>query len=514
MTLNLGSLLASSAKRDGDATAMINGADHYSYQQLDSMARRFAHALREAGIQPGDRVALMSPNSPYFTASYFGSLYAGAIVVTFNTLLSADEAEFQLNDSQAKAFFLHTACAAAGLEAYERVDPCRELFLIAADQLESAPPEARSLEALTQEGSHADIHQTSADDTAVILYTSGTTGKPKGAELTHFNLFYNAQYSCERSFSLWPDQINVLGPGQVALAALPLYHIFGQTNVQNSMLFGGGTITHLARFTAEDALKVIARDRVTVLAGVPTMYFAMLHDASAADTDLSSLKFCVSGGAALPVEVKQEFEKKFGIRIQEGYGLTETSPLACAQRLDEAHKAGTIGKPIDGVDIKIFDDNDQEVQQGERGEIVIRGHNIMKGYFNRPEATAEAMRGGWFHSGDIGYIDEDGDIVIVDRKKDMILRGGFNVYPREVEEVLYSHPAIREAAVIGMPDERYGEEVKAIVSLSPGANATSDEIIEYCRQHVAAYKYPRVVEIIDDLPKGPTGKLLKRALRE
>jgi long-chain acyl-CoA synthetase len=244
------------------------------------------------------------------------------------------------------------------------------------------------------------------------------------------------------------------------------------------------------------------------------MYIAILHEPSADQADFSSLKYCVSGGAPMPVEVKKQFAERFGIRLQEGYGLTETSPLATIQSPRDTAKAGTIGKPIAGVEIKIFDENDREVPQGERGELVIRGHNIMKGYLNRPEATAEALRGGWFHSGDIGFIDEDGDIHIVDRKKDMILRGGFNVYPREIEEVLYQHPAIAEAAVIGIPDDRLGEEVKAVVALKPGTQATVEEITAHCKEHVAAYKYPRVVEIRPELPKGPTGKLLKRALRE
>jgi long-chain acyl-CoA synthetase len=270
----------------------------------------------------------------------------------------------------------------------------------------------------------------------------------------------------------------------------------------------------MKRFEPGEAIRLIARDRVTFFAGVPTMYIAMLHDPAASTADFSSLKYCASGGAPMPVEVKHQFAERFRVRLQEGYGLTETSPLATMQSPRETAKAGTIGKPIAGVEIRIHDENDKELPRGERGEIVIRGHNIMKGYFNRPEATAEALRGGWFHSGDIGYIDEDGDIRIVDRKKDMILRGGFNVYPREIEEVLYQHPSIAEAAVIGVPDDRLGEEVKAVVALKPGTRATSEEIIAHCKEHVAAYKYPRVVEIRPELPKGPTGKLLKRALRE
>ena len=512
MTLNLGSLLAASAKRQPNDVAAILGEQDYSYEELDSRSRVFATALVESGIQPGDCVALMAPNGPYFTVAYFGALYAGATLVTFNVLLSADEIEFQLSDSKAKALIVHGMVAENAIKGFDRVTGCTELFSIAgADQasLQGAQP----IEQSTTDRPHADVFQSNPDDTAVILYTSGTTGKPKGAELSHFNLLYNAQFSCERGFGNWPFELQIIGPGQMSLAALPLFHIFGQTSVQNATLFGGATLTYLSRFTPTDAVSTIERDSVTIFCGVPTMFFALLHDPAVANAKLTSLKYCISGGAAMPAEVKKAFRKRFDVGIQEGYGLTETSPLACVQRRDRAEKCGSVGAPLDGIDIKIFDEQDHEVPTGERGEIVIRGHNVMKGYFNRPEATAEAMRSGWFHSGDMGYIDEDGDVVIVDRKKEMILRGGYNVYPREVEEVLYAHPAVREAAVIGVPDDMYGEEVKAVISLAHDQSCTADEIIAYCKEHVAAYKYPRTVEILDELPKGPTGKILKRALQ-
>lgn len=511
MTLNLGSVLSASAKRQPGDVAAINGAHHHTYEELDARARMFATALLELGIQPGDRVALMAPNGPYFSIAYFGALYAGATLVTFNVLLSADEVEFQLSDSQARVLILHSALQAAGLEGFQRVASCTHLFTIAGEAMETQLAASKVEEAADQ-GEEADVYQSNADDTAVILYTSGTTGKPKGAELTHFNLLYNAQLSCERGFGRWPYEPRLIGPGNVSLAALPLYHIFGQTAVQNASFFGGATISYLPRFTASDAVEAIQRDEVTLLCGVPTMFFALLNDPAVGDAQLPSLQYCCSGGAAMPAEVKKAFRERFGVGVQEGYGLTETSPMVCVQRVDNTEKCGNCGTPVDGVDVKIFDDQDCEVPLGERGEIVIRGHNIMKGYFNRPEATAEVMRGGWFHSGDIGFIDEDGNLHIVDRKKEMILRGGFNVYPREVEEVLYAHPAVREAAVIGVPDEKYGEEVKAVIALKPNHTCSPEEIIEYCKEHVAAYKYPRTVVILDDLPKGPTGKILKRSL--
>jgi long-chain acyl-CoA synthetase len=298
-----------------------------------------------------------------------------------------------------------------------------------------------------------------------------------------------------------------------ALATLPLFHSFGQTCIQNATIAAGGSFTLLPRFDPQSAFELMERDRLTLFAGVPTMYFALLHFEGERTYDVSSLQLCMTGGAPMPVEVMNAFEKKFGIEILEGFGLSETSPVASFNVVDRPRKAGSIGYPVWGVEMAIMNEDDQPLPDGERGEIVIRGHNIMKGYLNRPDATKEAMKNGWFHSGDIGYRDEDGCYWIVDRKKDMILRGGFNVYPREVEEVLYQHPAVVEAAVIGVAHESHGEEVKAIVALREGAEATAGELIAFCKERLSAYKYPRIVEIVEALPKGPTGKILKRELR-
>jgi long-chain acyl-CoA synthetase len=514
MSLNLASLLRNSALRRPEATAVIDGDTRLRYSELDEAARRFGGELLAGGLNRGDKVAVLVPNVPAFTVAYFGVLYAGGVVVPLNTLLVAKEVAFQLEDSEAQALVVHRQCGGVACDALEQASGCQRVYTVAVDSGRQPPRATKRFEDAIAAASPADIAQTSAEETAVILYTSGTTGKPKGAELTHLGLYYNAQLLAERVLSCWPDEIHLLGDGEVALAALPLYHAFGQTNIQNAVLFGGGTVSYLLRFCPAAAAQACFRDRVTFFAGVPTMYIGLLNDPEVTNDQLSTLTRCVSGGAALPVEVKEEFFKRFGLRIQEGYGLTETSPLACIQRPHETDKAGTIGKPVLGVDMKIFDDQDREVPQGQRGEIVIRGHNIMKGYFKRPEATAEAMRNGWFHSGDIGYVDADGDFFIVDRKKDLIIRGGYNVYPREVEEALYSHPAVAEAAVIGIPDPRLGEEVKAVIALRSGTAATPEEIIQHCKTLVAAYKYPRVVTIVDSLPKGPTGKILKRALRD
>jgi long-chain acyl-CoA synthetase len=343
------------------------------------------------------------------------------------------------------------------------------------------------------------------DDTAVILYTSGTTGRPKGAELTHFNLFFNAIYA--RKFLLPLDEKTV------ALGTLPLFHSFGQTVIQNAVLGSGGTVVLLPRFDPKSALEIMQRHRVNLFAGVPTMYFALLHYPEASKYDLC-LSLCVCGGAPMPVEVMKAFDERYRVNILEGYGLSETSPVASFNVLDRPKKTGSIGLPIWGVEFMLLDANNKVVDKpNEPGEICIRGHNVMKGYYNKPQANEEAFAGGWFHSGDVAIRDEEGYYFIVDRKKDMIIRGGFNVYPREIEEVLYGHPAIAEAAVIGVPHESHGEEVKAVVALKTGQKLVEGELIAYCKERLAAYKYPRIVEVRDALPKGPTGKILKRELK-
>ena len=514
MSLNLASLLANSARRHPERPALIDGEIRVRYGELDEAAARFAGDLLADGLEPGEKVAILVPNVPAFTIAYFGVLRAGGVVIPLNTLLVANEIAFQLEDGESRALVVHRQCAAVAKEAVRQAPGCRRIYTVDMQQEVWPGAGTKRFEDAASNAAPADMAQTAGDDTAVILYTSGTTGKPKGAELSHFNLYYNAQLIAERVMGQWPDQIQLLGAGDVALAALPLYHAFGQSNVQNAVLFGGGAVSYLLRFCPAAAAQVMARDQVTFFAGVPTMYIGLLNDPEVSDGQLLHLRHCISGGAALPVDVKQEFFRRFALQIQEGYGLTETSPLACIQSRDTCSKTGTIGKPVLGVEMKIVDDQDREVPQGERGEIVIRGHNIMKGYFKRPEASAEALRNGWFHSGDIGSVDADGDFVIVDRKKDLIIRGGYNVYPREVEEALYAHPAVAEAAVIGVPHPRLGEEVQAVIALRPEATATAEEIVEHCKRLVAAYKYPRIVKFVETLPKGPTGKILKRALRQ
>jgi long-chain acyl-CoA synthetase len=493
MSLNLGSILRGSAAERPDHPAVKLGDRALSYTELDRAARGVAGALLARGIAPGDAVALMIPNVPEFTIGYFGILYAGCTVVPLNVLLSAPEVAYHLRDSGAKLLFAHPLFGdPAARGAAEAGVPCV-----------ASEGEGDTLNTFALHEPVGALHPTDPNDTAVILYTSGTTGKPKGAELSHSNLLVNC--------AVVVPKLLPLGPDDVALASLPLFHSFGQTCIQNATISLGGTFTLLPRFTPEDAAALIARDRVTLFAGVPTMYFALLHHDG--EADLSSVRFCMAGGAPMPVEVMKAFEEKFEVQILEGYGLSETSPVASFNVPDKPRKPGSIGYPVWGVELAILDENDEPLPDGERGEICIRGHNVMKGYLGRPEATAETMRNGWFHSGDIGVRDADGSYRIVDRVKDMILRGGFNVYPREVEEVLYAHEAVAEAAVIGIEHESHGEEVKAVVALAPGRSATPEDLIAFCKERLAAYKYPRIVEFVGELPKGPTGKILKRELK-
>ena len=508
MSLNLAVLLRESAKTHESAVALAVGDHELTYGQLHAYVRRFAGALRNLGIDRGQNVAVLLPNVPHFTIAYFGCHYAGAPVVPLNVLLTADEIVHHLDDSQAVALVTWEGFYPQARAAVDRVDRCRHLIVAKADPGDVA----------TESGTHnmtaligssdpiQDLPATMPDDTAVILYTSGTTGKPKGAELTHFNMFFNAHYAGK--------ELMQLGPDTVALATLPLFHSFGQTCIQNATIGAGGKVVLLPRFEPEVALDLMSRHGVNYFAGVPTMYFALLHSPVADRYDLSALRWCLCGGAPMPVDVMNAFDAKYGVNILEGYGLSETSPVASFNVPDRPKKVGSIGIPIRGVEFKLVDANGRTIEDADvPGEIWIKGHNVMKGYYGRADATNESIRDGWFRTGDVARRDADGYYFIVDRIKDMIIRGGFNVYPREIEEVLYGHAAVAEAAVIGVPHERHGEEVKAVIALKAGMSATADEVVEYCKERLAAYKYPRVIEIMESLPKGPTGKILKRELR-
>jgi long-chain acyl-CoA synthetase len=490
--VNLASILTESAARDPDRVAVKLDDAELSYRLLEGATAHMAGLLAEKGVGPGDRVGIMLPNVPYFPVCYYGALRAGAVVVPMNVLLKRREVAFYLRDSEAKLLLAwHGFAEDAQAGAQETGAECVLVVPGEFEKLLGATPP------------RTEVTETDDSDTAVILYTSGTTGTPKGAELTHANLERN----CEIARGLFG-----LGAEAITLGALPLFHSFGQTCALNATIVGGGTLTLIPRFDPAKALEIIERDRVTVFEGVPTMYNAMLHCPDASRYDTSTLEVCASGGAAMPVEVMHGFEEKFGCKVLEGYGLSETSPVASFNHPDRERKPGSIGTPVAGVEMKVVDDEGLDLPTGEVGEIVIRGHNLMKGYWNRPDATAEAIRDGWFHSGDMAKVDEDGYFFIVDRKKDMIIRGGYNVYPREIEEVLYEHPAVREAAVVGVPHDELGEEIGAAVALKDGAEVTTDELRQHVKGQVAAYKYPRLVWLVDDLPKGPTGKVLKREI--
>jgi long-chain acyl-CoA synthetase len=490
---NIASRVSERAGSDPTLPAIKQGETVLSYAALDAAVARFATVLSERGLKPGDRVAMIMPNVVYFPIVYYAILRIGAIAVPMNPLLKAGEISFAWKDSGVKVavvfpLFAEEAAKAASVTGTEVIITVPGEF--DAELARTDPTEL--------------IVEPTADQTAVILYTSGTTGQPKGAELTHANLSSNVRTTIE---TLLP-----MGPGDVVFGGLPLFHSFGQTVGLNAAMAGGACLTLLPKFDGEQALSIIAEDRVTVFLGVPTMYMALLAVKDRDRFDTSTLKLAASGGASLPVEVLHGVEQAFDITLLEGYGLSETSPVAAFNHPDRPTKPGSIGTPIRGVEFDLRDDDDREVADGEIGEIVIRGENIMKGYWDRPAATAEAMRGGWFHSGDLARRDEEGYYFIVDRKKDMIIRKGFNVYPREVEEILYTHPAVAEAAVFGVPDAESGEEVAALVTLKDGASATADELRDYVKDLIAAYKYPRIVRF-GPIPKGPTGKILKREIK-
>jgi long-chain acyl-CoA synthetase len=516
---NLATLLETSAKNYPEREAIVFPATgrRMTYAEVDMVANMVANFLVSKGIQPGDKVALSCPNLPYFSLVYWGILKAGGTVVPLNVLLKGREVAYHLDDSDAKAYFCFEGTAELpigqeGFAGFQETPGCELFVAITADLMAESPFEGTQTFGQILGGMEGtfDSVQTDEDDTAVILYTSGTTGQPKGAELRHRNMRDNAQLGAEM-FGVSADDPHTF------LCVLPLFHSFGQTVIQNGSAAFGGTVVMLPRFEAESALELMKSEKITFFAGVPTMYWGLLH--AAGETDVSTIKdtlrLAVAGGSALPVEVHKDFEKKFGVTILEGYGLSETSPVASFSPFGEEVRVGSIGKPVPGVEMKLIDPESwDEVEWSEDaiGEIAIKGHNIMKGYYGRPDATDEAIKDGWFRSGDLGRRDADGWYYIVDRSKDMIIRGGYNVYPREIEEVLMTHPDVSLAAVIGVPHDSHGEEVKAVVILNDGAEVTEDELVEWGKHEMAGYKYPRIIEFVPSLPMTATGKILKREL--
>ncbi len=516
--LNLATVLDYSSKENPEKTALICGDKKFSFAQLDAFARKIADGLVRAGIEKGDKVALSCPNLPFFPMVYYGILKAGATVVPLNVLLKAREIAYHLEDSEARAYFCFEGVpglpmAEEGFKAFQLTDRCEHFWVMTADPAAPSPiAGAATLGGLlATAGSDFETVQTSPDDTAVILYTSGTTGFPKGAELSHSSMVMNAVCSRDLLRLDYDDSM---------IITLPLFHSFGQTVQMNAGLMHQNTLILIPRFSPEAVFAAIQEEGGTVFAGVPTMYWELLNFEDREkrfdfDRISRTLRKGVSGGASLPVEIINGIEEKYNIPIFEGYGLSETCPVATFNQPHKPRKPGSIGFPIWGIEVKVVNEKSEEVPVGEIGEIAIRGHNIMKGYYNKPDATAAAFKGtSWFHSGDLGRMDEDGYFYIVDRVKDMIIRGGYNIYPREIEEVLLTHPAISLVAVIGVPDEQYGEEIKAYVILKEGQEASAGEIIAWCKEQMASYKYPRIVEIRETLPMTATGKILKKELKK
>ncbi len=496
MSENLALNLTRTAEANPEAIACKLDDAAFDYRLLDNASARIAGMLASKCIGEGDRVGIMLPNVPYFPAVYYAILRLGAVVVPMNVLLKGREVAYYLEDSGAQLLFAWHGFLEAAEQGAESV-PARPVEVISV-----VPGEFEGL--IFAHDPRGEVAERAGDDTAVILYTSGTTGKPKGAELTHCNLRRNVD------IAVGLFDIDV---GDIVFGGLPLFHSFGQTCTMNAAVRAGATITLLPRFDPGKALEILERDACTVFEGVPTMYGALLNHPDRAKFDTSSLRVCASGGSSMPVEVMRGFEEAFGCKVLEGYGLSETSPVASFNHPDRERKPGSIGTPIADTEMKLVDDGGDEVGPGEIGEILIRGHNVMKGYWERPEATAEAIDDdGWFRSGDMAKIDEDGYYFIVDRKKELIIRGGYNVYPREVEEVLYEHPAVREAAVVGMAHDEWGEEVGAAVALKDGESVSAEELQAFVKEQVANYKYPRRIWFVDELPKGPTGKILKREI--
>ncbi len=518
--LNLSSVIEYSARMTPDRVAIAGGEPRLTYAELDARAAQVAAGLVTLGVAPGDRVAFSCPNVPWFPIGYFGILKTGAVVVPLNVMLKPREIAYHLRDSESNVLIVfegthelpmaemaRAACTDAGVEM---------LIVITADPAAPSPvaPALTLSQMIDGQSTDFETWRRRPDDTAVILYTSGTTGYPKGAELTHENMLLNAIASRD----MFLPQMSGGFEQDVALVTLPLFHSTAQTCLMNMGLYAGLRLVLLPRFDPAAVLETMKRERVGFWIGVPTMYWALLEHVKSRGVDptpvAEHLRLCVSGGAPMPHDLMRRFEETFGVRILEGYGLSETSPVACFNQLHRASKPGTVGQAIFGVDVRCVDDQGKPVRTGQSGEVVIRGPNIMKGYFNRPDATAEVMRSGWFHSGDIGSLDAEGYLTIVDRKKDMIIRGGLNVYPRELEEVIMTHPAVALVAVVGVPDERLGEEVKAFIVRRPGATISEEELLTWCREQFAAYKYPRRIEFRETLPMNATGKVLKRELRQ
>ncbi|BBW97281.1 fatty acid--CoA ligase family protein [Geobacillus sp. FSL W8-0032] len=507
--MNLPARLAQIAKQLPDKEAYVFVGERCTYRQLNAAVSQFADGLAQLGIRRGDHVALLLGNSPQFVIGLYGVLRLGATVIPINPIYTPEEIGYILQNGDVKAVIGLDLLAPLFAEAKRRLPLLSHAIVCETPQgKEKAVPlteEMKTFAAVLAAGSPEFTGPELADDeVAVILYTSGTTGKPKGAMLTHKNLYSNAQ-----------DIADYLGINEHdrVIAALPMFHVFCLSVALNAPLMNGGTVLIMPKFSPAQLFALAREERATIFAGVPTMYNFLYQYKEGSADDLRTLRLCISGGASMPVALLKNFEEKFNVIISEGYGLSEASPVTCFNPLDRPRKPGSIGTNIKNVINKVVNEYGEEVPVGEVGELVVRGPNVMKGYYKMPEETAIALRDGWLHTGDLARMDEDGYFYIVDRKKEMIIVGGYNVYPREVEEVLYSHPDVVEAAVIGVPDPDYGEAVRAFV-VTKNPELTAEQLIAYCRERLAKYKVPTAIEFLNELPKNTTGKILRRILKE
>jgi long-chain acyl-CoA synthetase len=498
----LAELVRDVAQRDGAKPALIFADQPISYADLDIRIERAANGLALCGIVPGDRVALLVPNIPEFVIA--SVLRCGGIVVPINVLYKAEEIAYILQDSEAKAFILYAGFAAQAIGGAAKAPSVSHVIVVG----DAAPEGTTSWESLTDASSpeRAPV-RVSPGDIATICYTSGTTGPSKGAMLTHRNFVSN----CEQ---LDRTDRGCAKRSDVLLLVLPLFHIYAMNCAMNAFLRAGATIVLVRRFDPLLVLEQIQKHRCNIFHGAPPMYIAWVNTPTLGEYDLSSMRVAFSGAAPLPTQVLDRFRTVTGVEIVEGYGLTEASPVTHSNCAVTVTKPGTVGRSLPGVEVRLVDEEDRDVAPGAPGEIICRGENITIGYWRKLEATAEALRDGWFHTGDIAKIDEDGYYRIVDRKKDMIDAGGFKVWPREVEEVLFRHPAVREAAVVAMPDAYWGERPMAYIALKEAESATGEALIAYCKEHLATFKVPCLIKFRDELPKLPTGKVLRRVLRD
>lgn len=508
--MNLSEQLSITAMEHPNKTAFIFQDKETSYMELEGAVRKFAYRLEQLGYKKGDHLALVVGNSPYYVIGMYGALRLGAVVVPINPLYTAHEMTYILKNGDVKAVIT--------------MDVLLEKFAAIADQLpdihhyiscetgaeavSAGPiisPKMKSFTAMVQEGSTDFAGPAlNEEDLAIVLYTSGTTGKPKGAMLSHKNLYSNAKDVA--------DYLKINGNARV-IAALPMFHVFCLTVSLNAPLMNGGTILIMPKFSPQGVFKIAKEHEATIFAGVPTMYNYLLQSSKGNESEFAGIKLCISGGSSMPVSLLKDFEKVFNVRISEGYGLSEASPVTCFNPLDKPRKPGSIGTNIVHVENKVVDEFGEEVAVGEVGELIVQGPNVMQSYYKMPEETTAALKDGWLYTGDMARMDDEGYFYIVDRKKDMILVGGYNVYPREVEEVLYAHPNVSEAAVVGIPHPETGEAVICFV-VADHTGITEKNLIEFCKAHLAKYKIPTSIEFLDELPKNTTGKILRKNLRE